>query len=649
MANTPRTINEKDAVRVRQQFQGLTSTSLGPMSMPTFAGLYLKYDLSNYATFAISSTGDLTVTATGGDISFGNENLLTTGTFGAGAITGTNITDSGLTITRVPYVSTGGLLIDSSVFTFTTATGLLTTTALTATGTITGNKFTSNVAPGISPYACTSTTVNSNLNADLWDGYQFADYLNQAVKTTSSPTFATPTVTGITIGANTLTTAEWAYLDGQNQSVLTTSNVTFGNATFDLTGNTTRRFYVNGSTTTADVTGLSVFTDILFASKITGTTTSTPNYINSEGHSGQYDADYSGIGANVRCAGQYNTFYYTGDYTATSNPKNPAGIIVKGTAFDGKIYLGTITANGGNAQAYCYGADFYALNGANWVQTSGTVLGYFYGGNFGIAGSGGACTLSGTGSFYYYGGQFDGRASRIIGGTQLNYSVGGRFIAGFESSGTVLNATGCEIAAISQAATGTNIGIDIGAVSAASVANYSIYSRGGDSIHVGKMKIGDNVAPTVACDVTGAGLFSTTLSVTGIITASDKIILTQTDGNEYIDSLNDGYVDVGATTGIRLNATSTYINGFLATYIGANVASNATITPTGTIFHVTGITTINTINVPYSGFTGQITIIPDGLFSTGITGNIALATVAVVSKELIMTWDNVTNLWYPSY
>ena len=44
-------------------------------------------------------------------------------------------------------------------------------------------------AVGTSPLTITSTTVCNNLNADLWDGYQFADYLNQAVKTTSSPTF----------------------------------------------------------------------------------------------------------------------------------------------------------------------------------------------------------------------------------------------------------------------------------------------------------------------------------------------------------------------------------------------------------------------------------------------------------------------------
>ena len=60
----------------------------------------------------------------------------------------------------------------------------------TMTGSLTSPNFISDVAIGTQPYACTSTTLNTNLNADLWDGYQFADYLDQAVKTTSSPTFA---------------------------------------------------------------------------------------------------------------------------------------------------------------------------------------------------------------------------------------------------------------------------------------------------------------------------------------------------------------------------------------------------------------------------------------------------------------------------
>jgi len=48
-----------------------------------------SYDDSNYFTLDCDSVGDLTITASGGDISFGDENLLTTGTLGAGDITGT--------------------------------------------------------------------------------------------------------------------------------------------------------------------------------------------------------------------------------------------------------------------------------------------------------------------------------------------------------------------------------------------------------------------------------------------------------------------------------------------------------------------------------------------------------------------------------
>lgn len=46
------------------------------------------------------------------------------------------------------------------------------------------------VADGTIPINVTSKTLCTNLNADLWDGYQFSDYLDQGVKKTSSPTFA---------------------------------------------------------------------------------------------------------------------------------------------------------------------------------------------------------------------------------------------------------------------------------------------------------------------------------------------------------------------------------------------------------------------------------------------------------------------------
>jgi hypothetical protein len=88
-------------------------------------------------------------------------------------------------------------------------------------------------------------------------------------------------------------------------------------------------------------------------------------------------------------------------------------------------------------------------------------------------------------------------------------------------------------------------------------------------------------------------------------------------------------------------------DGFDQEAIGANVSSGSTITPTSGAFHVTGTTAINTINLPYTGWTGHIVIIPDDLFTTGTSGNIGLASTAVVGKALIMTYDGTK--WWPNY
>ena len=81
------------------------------------------------------------------------------------------------------------------------------------------------------------------------------------------------------------------------------------------------------------------------------------------------------------------------------------------------------------------------------------------------------------------------------------------------------------------------------------------------------------------------------------------------------------------------------------------VASGSTIAPTTQIAFVSGTTTIGTITAPapISAGGGQITLIPTGLWSTSTSGNIALATTAVISKALIMTYDSTTTKWYPSY
>ena len=107
-----------------------------------------------------------------------------------------------------------------------------------------------------------------------------------------------------------------------------------------------------------------------------------------------------------------------------------------------------------------------------------------------------------------------------------------------------------------------------------------------------------------------------------------------------------GALTVAGGVGVAGNIVS---GGYFKQPVGANVASATTITPTGSIFHVTGTTAVATINLPFTGFTGTIIIIPDGLFTTTTAGNIALASTAVVSKALHMTYDTGTSKWYPSY
>jgi hypothetical protein len=79
--------------------------------------------------------------------------------------------------------------------------------------------------------------------------------------------------------------------------------------------------------------------------------------------------------------------------------------------------------------------------------------------------------------------------------------------------------------------------------------------------------------------------------------------------------------------------------------VGAVVASASSVTPTGDVFHVTGAAQINTIAGGQVG--QQLTLIPDGAFTTGLTGNIAKASTAIVGRALTMTFDGVS--WWPSY
>jgi len=78
--------------------------------------------------------------------------------------------------------------------------------------------------------------------------------------------------------------------------------------------------------------------------------------------------------------------------------------------------------------------------------------------------------------------------------------------------------------------------------------------------------------------------------------------------------------------------------------VGTTVASATTIVAPSAVFHVTGTTAISTITIPYTGFTGQITIIPDGIFTFATGGNIAEAYTTIVGRAIQLVFDGTT--WY---
>ena len=128
--------------------------------------------------------------------------------------------------------------------------------------------------------------------------------------------------------------------------------------------------------------------------------------------------------------------------------------------------------------------------------------------------------------------------------------------------------------------------------------------------------------------------------------------LNNSDSNSIV--IGSSAIGIGANTTVigTSSTTANRIFGVQATgEVAPTIASASTIAPTKQISFVSGTTAIVTITAPTGIATtgGQITLIPTGIFTTTTAGNIALASTAVVSRALIMTYDSTTAKWYPSY
>lgn len=81
--------------------------------------------------------------------------------------------------------------------------------------------------------------------------------------------------------------------------------------------------------------------------------------------------------------------------------------------------------------------------------------------------------------------------------------------------------------------------------------------------------------------------------------------------------------------------------------LGATLPSATTLNVTAKHHHVSGTAAIANIVAPAAFTTGSIHLIPDGIFTTVTTGNIGLASTAVVGKMMTLVYDGAK--WWPSY
>lgn len=80
-------------------------------------------------------------------------------------------------------------------------------------------------------------------------------------------------------------------------------------------------------------------------------------------------------------------------------------------------------------------------------------------------------------------------------------------------------------------------------------------------------------------------------------------------------------------------------------WFGPTLASAATITISAPCHKLSGTTQVTTINPPYTGFTGTITLILTGAVPFATGGNIASAVTGVADQAVDFVYDGA--LWYP--
>jgi hypothetical protein len=122
----------------------------------------------------------------------------------------------------------------------------------------------------------------------------------------------------------------------------------------------------------------------------------------------------------------------------------------------------------------------------------------------------------------------------------------------------------------------TQVGLKINDLTSGGT-NWSIQAGTAQSYHVGNFRIGSTSAPTVALDVTGAALVSSTLGVTGATTLTNlagtgsRMVIASAAGLLSAPALSSAYSITNVTTDRAYNANSTSIDE-LADVLGTLIA-----------------------------------------------------------------------------
>ena len=213
-------------------------------------------------------------------------------------------------------------------------------------GRINGNYFTSRVATGTQPYACTSTTLNTNLNADLLDGYHASKFvtIDTAQTITEQKNF------------NTATNSKPLIISRNGGTELVKIGVNDSQTIFDYTNDEKSSSFVFKLTNTdsegSDGSGSNT-SSVTFTGNSSGSTVTATKFV------GAFSGNLTGVASQITCTeassnysrpivgtNMSNNLYYTQKATV-----NWSTGVIKTTKFEANASVGphfTATSTSGN-------------------------------------------------------------------------------------------------------------------------------------------------------------------------------------------------------------------------------------------------------------------------------------------------------------